>query len=228
VPNDEPQVTFEQPRSMFSTWIGVLLLFCFFAILVWAVMGAMPRGDRYEQTRAQGRLEKLKTANEEAETALHKYGWVDKEKGVVRMPISRAMEVSVAELAQRKPAPANPIDPAAGEKAGLQVTAPMGPSPAPVSTPPPDAASSPKATAVSGPDSENRGQPAAANNPPDAAPGTQPGPEATAAASPPAPSGQPPAKDADRGPTPVQNAPGPALPVPGRDPMPSASPEKQP
>ena len=213
---------------MFSTWIGVLLLFCFFAVLVWAVMGAMPRGDRYEENRAKARLEKLKTVSEESDTALNQYGWVDKEKGVVRVPISRAMELSVAELAQRKPAPANPIDPAAGEKAGLQVTAPMAPSPAPVGTPQPGAASSPKAIAVEGPESANRGQPAAANNPPGAAPGTQPGPEATAAASPPAPSGQPPAKDAERGPTPVQNAPGRELPVPGRDPMPSPSPEGQP
>jgi hypothetical protein len=228
VPDDEPKLTFEQPRSMFSTWIGVLLLFCFFGVLAWAVIGAMPRGGRYEETRANGRREKLKTVSEEAEAALHKYGWVDKEKGVVRVPISRAMELSIAELAQRKPAPANPIDPAAGEKAGLQVTAPMAPSPAAVGTPPPDPASSPKASAVSGPDSENRGQPAAANNPPDAAPGTQPGPQATPAASPPAPSGQPPANDAERGPTPVQNAPGTPLPVPGRDPVASPSPEKQP
>ena len=213
---------------MFSTWIGVLLLFCFFGVLVWAVMGAMPRGDRYEETRAKGRLEKLKTVSEEANNALNKYGWVDKEKGIVHLPIDRAMELSVAELAQRKPAPANPIEGGTGEKAGLQVTAPMAPSPAPVGTPQLEAGATPKAIAVEGPESENRGQPAATNNPPDAAPGTQPGPQATAAASPPAPSGQPPAKDAERGPTPVQNPAGSPLPVRGRDPIPSPSPEKQP
>ena len=213
---------------MFSTWIGVLLLFCFFGVLAWAVFGALPRGDRYEQTRATARLEKLKTVNEESSKGLHEYGWVDKEKGVVRVPISRAMELSVAELAQRKPAPANQIEAGTGDKAGLQVTAPMAPSPAPVGTPQSDPNATPKPISVEGPDSENRGQPAAANNPPDAAPGTQPGPRATPAASPAAPSGQPPAKDADRGPTPVQEAPGPELPVPGRDPMPSPSPEKQP
>ena len=228
MPTDETQPHFEQPRSTFSTWIGIVLLFCLFGVLAWAVMGAMPRGDRYEQNRAKGRAEKLKTVNEEADAALNKYGWVDKEKGVARLPINRAMELSVAELAQRKPAPANPIEAGAGEKAGLQVTAPTQPSPAPVGSPQPDAGTTPKATAVTGKDSENRGQPAAANNPPDAAPGSQPGPEATAAASPPAPSGKAPAKDAERGPTPVQTAPGPALPVRGRDPMPSVSPAPQP
>lgn len=227
MPTNETQPQFEQPRSTFSTWIGIVLLFCLFGVLAWAVMGAMPRGDRYEQTRAKGRAEKLKTVQEEADTALHKYGWVDKEKGVVRLPINRAMELSVAELAQRKPVPANPIEAGAGEKAGLQVTAPMQPSSAPVGTPQPDAGTTPKATAVTGKDSENRGQPAAANNPSDAAPGTQPGPQATAAASPPAPSAQAPAP-AERGPTPVQEAPGPPLPVRGKDATPAPSPAPQP
>ena len=228
MPNDKPQVTFEQPRSTFSTWIGVVLLFCFFGVLAWALIGAIPRGTQYEETRAKARAEKLKTTTEETNAPLHQYGWVDKEKGIVRVPISRAMELSVAELAQRKPAPANPLEAGTGEKAGLQVTAPMTPSPAPVGSASPEPGTTPKPISVEGPDSQNRGQPAATNNPADAAPGTQPGPRATPAASPPAPSGQPPAKDAERGPTPVQDAPGEDLPVRGKDPTPSASPEEQP
>ena len=54
-------------------------------------------------------MKKLKTASDEASTALHRYGWVDKEKGVARIPIERAMEMSIKELAQKKPAPAGPI-----------------------------------------------------------------------------------------------------------------------
>lgn len=223
---NESEFRSEQPRSTFGTWIAVVLLFCLFALVVWVVMGLMPRGDNYEQKRSEARREKLKTANEEFQTALHTYGWVDKEKGVVRVPIERGMQLAVTELAQRKPAPANPIEGGAGEKAGMQVTAPVAPSPAPVAAPA-DPGSTPKATAVSGPDSENRAQPAAAANPPNAAPATQPGPQATAAASPPAPSGQPAKPDAERAATPVQTAPGPALPVPGRDPMGTPSPAPQ-
>jgi hypothetical protein len=183
VANNEPNISFEQPRSTFGTWLGIVLLFAIFGVFVWVVMGAMPRGDNYERKRSEARVEKLKTAREEYKKASEGYGWVDKEKGVARIPVQRAMEVAMADLAQRKPMPANPIDPGAGEKAGQQVTAPMAPTPGPVSTPQPD--TTPKATAVTGKDSENRGQPAAANNPPDAAPGTQPGPDATPAASPP-------------------------------------------
>nr|MBA2742703.1 hypothetical protein [Chthoniobacterales bacterium] len=80
-------LTFEQPRSVFGTWLGIVLLFAFFALLVWAVMGAMPRSDDYEQKRATARLEKLKTAGEEWNTALHGYSWIDKDKGVVRLPV---------------------------------------------------------------------------------------------------------------------------------------------
>ncbi len=226
--NNDPNISFDQPRSTFGTWIGIVLLFALFGVFVWVVMGAMPRGDDYEQKRSQARREKLKTAREEYQKASEGYGWVDKEKGVARIPVQRAMEVAMADLAQRKPMPANPIEPGAGDKVGQQATAPMAPSPGPVSTPQPE--TTPKATAVTGKDSENRGQPAAANNPPDAAPGTQPGPNATPAASPPAPSSRAQPGSADPGPTPEQKAPGENLPVRGRDPLPTVTPQapKQP
>ncbi|MFN2509073.1 MAG: hypothetical protein ABR589_09920 [Chthoniobacterales bacterium] len=214
---DEPQLSFEQPRSMFRTWLGVVLLFAVFALFVWAVMGAMPRRDSYEEKRAKARLEKLKTAAEEAKTALDGYGWVDKEKGIVRVPVQRAMELAVAELAQKKPAPANPIPPEA-DKAGLQATAPVGPSAAPTAPPQPAAGSEPKPKAIEGKDSENRGEAAAANNPPGASPGTQPGPSATAAASPPAGASRPEPGVGEPTATPVQSPPGTPLPVRGGKP----------
>lgn len=224
---NESEFRIEQPRSVFGTWIAVVLLFCVVGLIVWVIMGAMPRGDNYEQKRAQARQEKLKTATEEFNKALHTYGWVDKEKGVVRVPIERGMELAVAELAQRKPAPANPIEGGAGEKAGMQVTAPTVPASAPAVTPQPGA--TPEAIAVEGPESTTRGSPAAVANPPDAAPGTQPGPDSTPAASPPPSSGQAPAPDAERAATPVQSAPGTPLPVPGRDPLTGPTPPpKQP
>ena len=226
--NNDPRISFEQPPSTFGTWLGIVLLFAIFGVFVWVVMGAMPRGDNYEQKRSEARLEKLKTAREEHAKAVEGYGWVDKEKGVARIPVRRAMEITTTELAQRKPMPAGPIEPATGDTAGQQVTAPMAPSPAPVGTPQPQ--TTPKATAVTGKDSENRGQPAAAANPPDAAPGTQPGPDATPASSPPAGSSHAQPGTGDPGPTPVQQAPGPNLPVRGKDPLPptSPAPDKQP
>jgi hypothetical protein len=93
----------------FSTWLGVVCLFVLFGLIVLAVIGPSPRGNDYEQTRAQKRIERLKTLREESHKELTTYAWVDKSKGVARIPIERAMQLTVAELAQKKPAPAGPI-----------------------------------------------------------------------------------------------------------------------
>jgi hypothetical protein len=96
-------------RAPLSTWFGIVLLFALFGVIVLAVIGPAPRGSDYEQTRAKKRTELLKTSREEAAKALTTYGWIDKSKGVARIPIERAMELTVAELTQQKPAPAGPI-----------------------------------------------------------------------------------------------------------------------
>lgn len=130
----------------------MVLLFAVFGLFVWVVVGAMPRGDKYEEKRAAARVEKLKTASEEATASLHSYAWVEKEKGVARIPIERAMELTTAELAQKKPAPAGPIaTPAviatpptapaaapatAAAPAAAPTTAPKVPSPTPAAPPP--------------------------------------------------------------------------------------------
>ena len=224
---NEPKISFDQPRSAFGTWLGIVLLFAIFAVLVLVVMGAMPRGDNYEQKRSEARREKLKTAQEEYAKAREGYGWVDKEKGVARIPVNRAMELATAELAQRKPAPANPIEPGAGEKAGMQATAPVAPAPAPTAQP---GETTPPPTAVTGKDSAVGAQPAAAANPPDAPPGSQPGPQNTPPTAPGSAASQAQPGKGDPGPTPEQKAPGQNRPVPGKDPLPSATPQapKQP
>jgi hypothetical protein len=206
----------QQPRSSLGAWLGIVLLFAVFALFVWAVMGAMPRGDNYEEKRAQARREKLKAAQGEWQPALEKYSWVDKDKGVVRVPVQRAMELSLPELAQRKPAPAGPITP---DAPGAQVTAPVTPAPgaapqaAPSATPP---------TAVTGKDSQNAGQPTGAANPMDAPAGSQPGPSARPAGPPSSTT-----REFQGGalPTPEQAPPkAPPLPVPGVTPGASVTP----
>ena len=155
-----------QSRAPFSTWLGVILLLALFGVIVLAVVGPAPRGDNYEQKRAQAREEKLKTLREADTKELTAYGWIDKNKGVVRLPIDRAMELTVAELAKKQPAPAYPI----------ATPAPPAASPAPST----QASATPKATSGAGPKSENRAQPAAAANQRGAQPATQPGAAATA------------------------------------------------
>jgi hypothetical protein len=168
-----------QTRAPLSTWLGVVLLFALFGAIVLAVIGPAPRGDNYEKMRAENRLKKLKDARDEDAKALAGYAWIDKNKGTVRLPIERAMELTVAELANKKPAPAGPIaTPEASAAAGGAAAASPAPSPSP------SASGTPKPTSVSGQNSEARGQPAAAINPPAAPPSTQPGTGASPAASP--------------------------------------------
>src|SRR5467141_766157 len=118
-------------RTPLSAWFGIVLLFALFGVIVLAIIGPAPRSSDYEETRAKKRVENLKTLREETDKALTSYGWIDKNKGVARVPIERAMELTVADLAKQKPAPAGPI--ATPE---TQATAGAGASPAPASPAP--------------------------------------------------------------------------------------------
>src|SRR6267378_58388 len=108
MPDAESLRDIAKTRAPLSTWFGVVLLFALFGIIVLAVIGPAPRGDTYEQKRAKARAEKLKAVQEEAKS-LTSYGWIDKNKGVARIPIERAMELTVTDLVKQKPAPAGPI-----------------------------------------------------------------------------------------------------------------------
>ena len=167
MPDAESLHQVARSRASLSTWVGIVLLFALFGIIVLAVIGPAPRGSTYEETRAKKRMENLKTVRDESAKALTTYGWIDKNKGIAHIPIDRAMELTVADLAQQKPAPAGsiatpepqaaaaPASPAPGspspgaspqrspaQPAASPAQAPASPSPA-ASQPPPGAAASP-------------------------------------------------------------------------------------
>jgi hypothetical protein len=152
-------------RAPFSTWLGIVCLFVLFGLIVLAVIGPSPRTSDYEETRAKKRMEKLKTLHEESQKELTTYAWVDKNKGVARIPIDRAMEVTVADLAQKKPAPAGPIATPAAQ------TAPAGASPAAPAAPQGAAVSSPPSSGAAPPSPATRQSPPATASP---APATTP------------------------------------------------------
>jgi len=175
---DTEQIGAQSPAP-FSTWLGVVLLFALFGAMVVAVVGPSPRGDTYEQMRAEARAKKLKDARDEDAKALTTYAWVDKNKGTVRLPIDRAMELTVVDLANKNPAPAYAITaPESSAAPGGAAAA----TPAPSASP--QASGTPKPTSVAGQNSEARGQPAAAVNPPPVQPSTPPGASASPAPSP--------------------------------------------
>jgi hypothetical protein len=139
-------------------------LFVLFGLIVLAVIGPSPRTSDYEETRAKKRMEKLKTLHEESQKELTTYAWVDKNKGIARIPIDRAMEVTVTDLAQKKPAPAGPIATPAAQ------TAPAGASPAPPASPQGAAVSSPPSSGAASPSPATQQSPQA----PSPAPATTP------------------------------------------------------
>ena len=203
--------TAARPSISFGAWLGVVLLFLFFGIFVFVLVAATPHGNNYEQKRAEAREKKLNDARSAAARELNSYAWVDKGKGVARIPIDRAVQLTVRELASKKPTAANPI--ATPAEAATPAASPAPPvSPAPQEA---GASGTPKPTSVQGIDSENRNQPAAASNPPGAIPATQPGPSATPAAMPSPPSGQPPVSPSAM---PEPKPPATPIPVPGKTP----------
>jgi hypothetical protein len=150
-------------RAPWSAWFGIVLLFALFGVIALAVIGPMPRGSDYEETRAKKRVENLKTLREEADKALTTYGWIDKNKGVARIPVGRAMELTVADLAKQKPAPAGPIATPEAQATAGAAASPAPAFPARVGSPQPSGASpaaSPSAQASASP------SPAAQSSPP--------------------------------------------------------------
>ena len=161
-----------QERASWSVWFGIVLLFALFGVIVLAIIGPAPRGSDYEETRAKKRVENLKTVREEADKALTTYGWIDKNKGLARIPIERAMELTVADLGKQKPAPAGPI---ATPEAQATASAPASAtSPAPATSPKPGGAqASPQSAAPAAPQ-------AAAVSSPQPSPAAQASPSAAA------------------------------------------------
>jgi hypothetical protein len=151
-------------RTPLSAWFGIVLLFALFGVIVLAIIGPSPRRSDYEETRAKKRVENLKTLREEADKALTTYGWIDKNKGVARIPIERAMELTVTDLAKQKPAPAGPIatPPETQATAGTGAS-PAPASPAPAGSPPSGGASPAASPAARAPASPS---PAAQSSPP--------------------------------------------------------------
>lgn len=90
---------------LIASIVAVLL----FWIATQLLAALLPSGSTEEADRAELRAQNLATLRDENKTTLETYGWVDKEKGTVRVPIAQAMEMVLPELNTRKPAAAYPI-----------------------------------------------------------------------------------------------------------------------
>jgi len=122
-------------KSIWPMFIGTFALFLLFAA---AVQWMVKSGDRSafdeEALRAKQRYEILGKVRAENNSLVSGYAWADQAKGTVRIPLDRAMELTVARLsAQGEPRAAGPIDPATSQGSALK----PGGFAAPQPTPPP-------------------------------------------------------------------------------------------
>ena len=94
-----------QKRGTFTGLIIVLLFAVLVALLVWQRQGI----PTVEDVRKQERLKILADLNAENQKILTQYRWIDKSKGIVGIPIDRAMDLVLADLKANKPHAAGPI-----------------------------------------------------------------------------------------------------------------------
>src|ERR1700683_5246528 len=114
--------------AIIVTGLVMVLLFCVFVLFLVSQGQSIPD---VEEVKAQTRLKNLADLNAENQKILTQYRWVDKSKGVVGVPIDRAMDLVLADLQSVNPHPTGPVSP------------PAPPSPTPQSSPAPAPQGSP-------------------------------------------------------------------------------------
>jgi hypothetical protein len=90
------------------TSLVMVLLFCGFAVFLVTQGQSIPD---MEELHAQTRLKNLADLNSGNQKVLTEYHWVDKSRGVVGVPIERAMDLVLVQLQSNKPHPAGPVNP---------------------------------------------------------------------------------------------------------------------
>src|ERR1700730_16976959 len=101
----------QKGKSSARVMITGLVMVLFFCGLVFFLVSEGQSIGNVDEVKAQVRLKNLADLNSENQKALMQYRWVDKSKGVVGVPIDRAMELVLAELQSNKPHPAGPVTP---------------------------------------------------------------------------------------------------------------------
>lgn len=94
---------------------GFVTLVLFLLVLFWLagrwLMESQPSVGDEETVRSIERIQIIEGIREEDAEKLNTYGWIDREEGIVRIPIERAMALELAALRdQGEPQPAYPVD----------------------------------------------------------------------------------------------------------------------
>jgi hypothetical protein len=122
--NSGYETTDVNPRTLLA-WVallaGVIVLSVVAALVFFDVFAEQaarrdpkisPLAPAESQTPPEPRLivkehEDLVVVRKEEEELLDTYGWIDKDRGIVRVPVARAMELVAKEGLQSRPSPSN-------------------------------------------------------------------------------------------------------------------------
>jgi hypothetical protein len=158
--------------SVGPVFIGGILIFLLFALLVKVWFHFSGPAENYDDKRAAARIAKRQMLDRDNREKLTTYAWVNKDKGIVQIPIDDAIKLVAAEL-KNKPVQVSPVKVEIPYPAGLQQVPPAAATPAAASPAPSAPAAAPAA-------------PAAATPTPSAVPTTPPAatPETTPAVAP--------------------------------------------
>ena len=143
--------TYRNGKGSLSLVISGLVIVLLFLGLTWLIAWQRQGIPTYDEERRQLRLKNLADLSAENDKILNQYHWVDRQKGIVGIPIERAKQLIVAELEANKPHPAGLINPPVAAPNANGSPAPAAnpsasPSPAaglPPATPAPGAAAPP-------------------------------------------------------------------------------------
>ena len=113
--------------TMVITGLVMVLLFAGFAFFLVAQGQSIPN---VEEVHAQARLKNLADLNSDNQKVLTQYRWIDRSKGVVGIPIDRAMDLALAQLQANKPHPAGPVNPPVPPPQATPAPSPYGQKPA--------------------------------------------------------------------------------------------------
>jgi hypothetical protein len=98
------------PRGAFwVTFVAVIGCFAIFVIVLWLAyipqrrlapevdLTKIPREEQWKYTAAgrQAHLDEMRAAEQAAATS---YAWIDRDKGIVQLPLDRAMQLTLQEL----------------------------------------------------------------------------------------------------------------------------------
>ncbi|MEI6338370.1 MAG: hypothetical protein WCQ57_07280 [Verrucomicrobiota bacterium] len=95
--------------SFWPVLLGGIALVLVFAFAVKILMASTPALPEEDAARAVERAKARVDLEAENKMKLETYAWTDKAKGAVQIPITQAMELTVAAAQGRQPQPAGPV-----------------------------------------------------------------------------------------------------------------------